>query len=186
MRPRLVALGLVVALVGGGCQYLLGYDPYAFPDDAFDEPTPIATFPSGSASIAIVGGPTIELPELTVPASMYESFGGMATFNNDDGWYLQVLDMTSAPSFGLGSTAYLSIDRIVEAAHWAATDPSRCIVTVTKADETGMQGSATCKGLRWSDTFANDYYALEPSYIEGEAPFDAEITFEAMPGPSQS
>jgi hypothetical protein len=188
MRPGLVALGLTVALVGSGCQYLLGLDPYAVPEDwdEFADPAPTATFRSGSASIAIAGGDAVELPRLTAPGALYDTFGGMVTFTNDTGWYLQIIDMSAAPSMGLGSMAYLSLDRIVGTSHWTSADPSRCIVTITKADETGLLGTATCKGLRWADMFANDYYATEPSYIDGEAPFDAEITFEAVPGPAQT
>jgi hypothetical protein len=188
MRPALVALGLAVALVGSGCQYLLGYDPYALPEDWSEElpdPTPIATFESGSATIAIDGGPTITLPRLTIPGAMYESFGGHVTFTNDEGWYLQVMDMSTGAFGGMGPSAYVTVDRIVDGAHWSTIDTSRCIVDTETADETGLQGRATCKGLRWSDVLATDFYGLEPTYVEGEAPFDAEITFEAEPGSPQ-
>ena len=85
-----------------------------------------------------------------------------------------------------GGGAYLQIDRIVGTAHWTTADPSRCIVTVELADETALRGTATCKGLRWSDTLATGFYSMKPAYVEGEAPFDAEITFEALRGPSQT
>lgn len=189
MRPGLVALGLAVALVGSGCQYLLGYDPYALPQDwaeEFADPSPIATFESGSATIVIDGGATITLPQLTIPGAIYESYGGRVTFTNDDGWYLQVMDLSSGPFAGMNPSAYISVDRIVDGSHWSTVDTSRCIVDLETADETGILGSATCKGLRWSDLLAMDYYGFEPTYIEGEDPFDAEITFEAVPAPSQS
>jgi hypothetical protein len=55
-------------------------------------------------------------------------------------------------------------------------------VTVTKADETGLAGTATCKGLRWSDAMSMGFdSSFTPPYIEGEPAFDAEITFEATP-----
>ena len=189
MRPGLLALGLAVALVGSGCQYLLGYDPYALPEDwdeEFGDPTALATFESGVATVVIDGGPTVTLPRLTRPGAIYEAYGGQATFTNDDGWYLQVMDMSTGPFMGMTPSAYVSLDRIVDGAHWSTVDTSRCIVDIETADETGIAGSATCKGLRWSDLLAMDYYGFEPTYIEGEAPFDAEITFVAEPGPSQS
>lgn len=188
MRPGLIVLGFAVALVGSGCQYLLGYDPYALPEDWDEEfaPETLATFESGVARIAIDGGATVTLPRLTTPGVIYEVYGGQVTFTNDDGWYLQVMDMSSGPLAGMSPAAYVTLDRIVDGAHWSTVDTARCIVDIDTADATGLVGSATCKGLRWSDVLAMDYYSYEPSYVEGEAPFDAEITFEAEPGPSQS
>lgn len=189
MRPGLIALGLAVALVGGGCQYLLGYDPYApLPEDweeGLEDPEALGTYEVGMATIAIEGGPTIELPRLASPGAIYDTFGASATFTNDTGWYLQVFD--AGTEMGYGSSAYVQLDRIVGSSHWSAWDPTRCIVTVETADATAMRGRATCESVRWSDYFSSmSYYSMEPDYVEGEAAFDAEITFEALPGPSQS
>lgn len=189
MRPGLIALGLAVAFVGGGCQYLLGYDPYGpLPEDweeGLEDPEALARYEVGTATIAIDGGLTIELPRLASPGAVYELLDGSATFTNDDGWYLQVFD--AGTDLGYPSSAYLQLDRIVGTSHWTAWDPSRCIVTMDVVDATAMRGRATCERVRWSDYFSSmSYYALEPESIEGEEPFDAEITFEALPGPSQS
>ena len=50
------------------------------------------------------------------------------------------------------------------------------------ADAAGTRGTASCKDLRWADalggpTFSGGY----GSYIRGEKPFDAAITFQAVP-----
>ena len=187
MRPGLIALGLSAALVASGCQYLLGYDPNDPPLDDFSDPTPIAVYASGRATIAIDGGKVLELDRLSSPGAMYKSFGSEANFTSDEGWYVRVsgaYDKGASGTFGAG--AYLQIDRIVGTSHWSTADPSRCVVTVVAANETALRGTATCKGLRWSDTLASGPYSMEPAYVEGEAPFDAEITFEALPGPSQT
>ena len=185
MRPGVVALGLVVALVASGCQYLYGFPPID-PDEGFEPPEATAIYESGRATIAIDGGATIVLDRLAAPGGLFQDFGASATFTGDDGWYLGIsgaLDEASTGLFGIGT--FLQLDRITGTEHWTSMDPSRCIVDVASVDETGMRGSATCKGVRWSDMLGQGYADFEPNYIEGEAPFDAEITFEALPGPSQ-
>ena len=56
---------------------------------------------------------------------------------------------------------------------------SGCKVELTKSDKTGLAGTATCTDLRWSDAMGG--FAQGRSFIEGEAPFDATVTFEAAP-----
>jgi hypothetical protein len=107
------------------------------------------------------------------PAATYKS--GHATVTVDK----QPAQSGTAAYF---SPAYLTIDRIVGTQHWTTLDSSRCVVTVTKADETGLAGTATCKGLRWSDALSMGLgSSFQPPYISGEPAFDAEVTFEATP-----
>ena len=58
-------------------------------------------------------------------------------------------------------------------------DPSRCVTTIERADASGVAGSATCRGLEWTDYFGSYSMTGFPQPIPGEEPFDAEITFEA-------
>ena len=177
-RPLVLALAMAAAVVGGGCEYLLGYP--TDPDwDEFADPSPLALFPSGSGTITIGDDPVITLDQVRSAGRLDAMFGGEVTISNGDGWYLRVAGASTSSSMW-GSTAYLTIDRVADGEHWTTADPSRCIVTIEQADERGLAGSATCKGLRWSDALGA-MMTYESDYIEGQEPFDAEITFEATP-----
>ena len=176
------ALAMVVALVASGCQFLFGYDPLA-PFPSFDPeaplpvPSPIARYPTGSASIVIDGGETITLDQVREPGNLDATLGADITLANADGWYVRVVAFPGG--IGLGSGGYLMLDRITGTEHWTTADPSRCVVTVEQADAAGFRGSATCRGLRWSDALGGFAAAPESAIIDGQEPFDAEITFEA-------
>jgi hypothetical protein len=180
-RAGLLATVGIVAVVAGGCQYLLGFDPA---DPTFTEPKPLASYDTGRATITIGAGPAIALDELSPPGTLYELMGADATFRNADGWLLQVSGATSATGF-MGQTAYVQLHRITGSEHWTTWDPSRCIVTIEVVDENALRGVASCKGLRWSDAISG-FTSLEPSYIEGQGPFDAEVTFEATGTPTEA
>jgi hypothetical protein len=181
-RRRIAAFlfGLAAATTLGGCQYLMGLNPVVPPD--FGMPKAAATFKSGHASVTVDKEPAVELRELTDGGTMDPEYGASATFRNADGWYVRVMGATQGGT-AYYLPAYLTIDRIVGMQHWTTLDSSRCVVTVTKADKTGLAGTATCKGLRWSDALSNGFSpgGLQPPYIAGEPAFDAEITFEATP-----
>jgi hypothetical protein len=185
MGRRLVGAGLLAAtaLIVGGCGWLFGFsDPYpsgvypsgdpSYPEGSFG---PSATFKTGHATLRIGDDPVIELAELTEGGTIAEDFGAAnASFRNAAGWYVRIFGASKADP----SMAFVSIDRIVDVQHWSTGDPSGCTVSITKADETGLVGKATCKGLRWSDAMSAGF-GPEPPYIKGQAPFDAVITFEA-------
>ncbi len=176
-------LGMFAITTGlTGCallDLLLGLPPGLDPDATFP-PFPISTaettFTTGSATIELAGE-TLVLDELTGGGSMAEDFGIQAKWSNGDGWYLTYY---SYPDIGFGSeSAYLSIDRIFDGQHWTIYDPSRCVTTTERADATGVEGTATCRGLSWSDYFSSSSGMGFPQEIDGEPTFDAEITFEA-------
>ncbi len=168
---------LATASILGGCQYLLGYDPQA-PD--FAMPSPAATYREGHATVTVGEDPPIVLDQLGGGGTYEPTFGAEATFRSADGWYVRVMGAMGSGS-PFGQTAFVTLDRIVGFEHWTTSDPTRCIVTVTQADDTGLVGTATCKGLRWADALRGNMGSLEPAYIKDQPAFDAEITFEATP-----
>lgn len=175
--PVVVAL-VAMAVAASGCQYLFGFP--AGPD--FSLPVPSATYGQGRATITIAGGgPDIVLDELSRPGTYEPSLGGDVAFRNADGWHLQVLGGSAGGALGAFGSGYVQLDRIADGRHWTIFDPTRCILTIATADETAMRGSATCKGLRWSDAIGGGFTATGPAYIPDEPAFDAEITFEATP-----
>ncbi len=181
-------VAIALAFLTAGCQYLFGFPPVVPPGDEFAMPSPVATFGSGQATIAIGKDAPVRLDKLAAPGTLFQSMGAEVTFHNADGWYLKVNAMRAGDTLSalLGSGGFLQLDRIVDTQHWTTADPSRCIVTVEQADAKGLRGRADCKGLRWSDALGNSFTSLQPTYIEGQDPFDAVITFEASPGSGQS
>ena len=177
-RATVIPLALGASLLLGGCQYLYGFDPTD--PDAFAPPSPLATYVEGNATIAIADDPLIELGRIS-SAALYDSwYGGEGTWSNADGWYVRVYGATGTGAFGLSGS--VTLDRIVDGQHWTTFDTSRCIVTIEAADAKALRGSAICKGLRWSDALGGSYGSmLEPGYVAGQDPFDAEITFVATP-----
>ena len=177
------ALGVFLVTTGlTGCallDLLLGLPSDLDPDASFP-PFPISTaettFTTGSATIALAGE-TLVLDEVRSGGAMADEFGLRATWTNGDGFYLTFYGF---PDMGFPSeSAYLSIDRIFEDQHWTIYDPSRCVTTTQRADATGIAGTATCRGLEWSDYFSSFSGMGFPEAIEGQPAFDAEITFEA-------
>jgi hypothetical protein len=185
--PHLVGMALITTGLSGCAllDLLLGQSPFPDPDESFG-PFPFAsaetTFTTGSATIVLSGeggepGETLVLDELAGGGSLLEDFGLQARWTNGDGWYLS---FQSYPDFGFpAESASLSIDRIFDGQHWTIYDQTRCVTTTERSDGTGIAGSATCRGLEWSDFFSSSSGLGFPDEIEGEPPFDAEITFEA-------
>jgi hypothetical protein len=179
--PHLLGVFLITTGLTGCAllDMLIGLPPGFDPDASFP-PFPIAsaesTFTTGSATLEI-DGETLVLDELVSGGSMMDDFGVRATWTDGEGLYLT---FSGYPDMGFGSeSGYLSIDRIFDDQHWVMNDPTRCVTTTEQADATGITGTATCRGLRWSDYFSTLAGLGVPVEIEGEPPFDAEITFEA-------
>jgi hypothetical protein len=178
--PHLLAVAAIVTQVGG-CSVLdllLGVSPDPFdPEEPFPFPTAEATFSTGTATIELEGE-TVVLDEVFEDSGLGE-FGFTVTWENDDGWYLQLSGFADELELP-GGGAYLSLHRLQGSEHFVIVDPGRCVTTMDGAGEDGVTGSATCRGLQWTDFFAS-YPAIGgfPKPIEGQEPFDAEITFEA-------
>lgn len=173
-RVGLAAIVAAVVLVAAGCELLYGLP--VDPDASYEPPKP--AYVEGRATVRIGDGPLMVFDELSRAGTYDSLFGGDVTFRGDDGWSLQVTGAMDAGGVGgfMPPVAWTQLDRIVDGQHWTVADPSRCIVTA-QADPFAFRGTATCKGLRWSDAIGRGY--AEPEYIADQPAFDAEITFEA-------
>ena len=168
-----VLFAVLSALLLAGCNILFPGSPF---NGSEGEPSPIAKLTMGSATLRLGDGTTITLNRVVPGSNVMTSFSSVR-WSNDQGWSLMAAELDTG--LGLGSNGYLVIDRIFENQHWTTYDPSRCVVTISAADKTGVRGSATCKGLEWSDALGAGF-GPEPSEV-GQPAFDAEITFSAEP-----
>ena len=141
-----------------------------------------AVYHSGTAEVQLSGGTNEHLRLRLIAGSSQTPGAGIELyFRDDNGWGLTLIgfDPAQSPQTSVGQ---LGIDRAIRG-HWEAQDDGRdCVVDLHTADASGARGSASCKGLRWADalggpTFSSGY----GSYIRGEQPFDATITFQALP-----
>ena len=145
-------------------------------------PGEAVVYHSGTADVQLSGGTNERLHlRLVAGSSQSPGTGVELYFRDDNGWGLTLVGYDPAQS-SLTSAGQLGIDRAIRG-HWEAQDDGRdCVVSLDTADSTGARGSATCKDLRWADalggpTFSGGY----GSYIRDEKPFDATITFQALP-----
>lgn len=173
----------VAALVSGisGCSLLdllLADAPPFDPDEPFPFPTAEATFSTGTATIEVAGGETLVLRELAGEATVQPDFGINVRWTDGEGWYLALFALPDLGGFP--SSQYLTFDWIADGRHWTIMDPGRCVTTLEQADARGVSGTATCRGLQWTDAlgaFAGGMGIPQP--VPGVEPFDAELTFEA-------
>ena len=189
-RSRAVGI-LAAALVGGcatvvlgGCQAIFGpgFGGPGF-DGNFPSPSPIATYRSGTASIAIKGGDTIKLDTIAPGSGLDSIFGSNVRWTGPSGWNLRISGAGSAQGLGAAigaGGAMIAFDQIADGHHWTTFDPTRCIVDIKVADAKGIRGTASCKGVEWIDALDMQFGPLGPK--PAPAPkFDAEVTFEAVP-----
>jgi hypothetical protein len=157
------------------------FDP-SDPGSSFDPDAPgapKATFSHGKATVTI-GSDVVALDRIVGSGYLSDEYGGQASWTNGSGWYVQAFGISPDGS-AFGDEAFVSLDRIVDGNHWTVGDPSSCKITVTRADETGLAGSADCTGLRWADLMASYASPSGPAYVQGQPAFDAKVTFEAAP-----
>jgi hypothetical protein len=122
-----------------------------------------------------IGSDQHVLDQVSPSSQLMADFGAEVYWFSDDGWGLRL----SGGTAGSFMPASISIDR-VRTTYWSAVDyGGRCKVTLDQVDAKRVKGTATCTGLRWSDMLRGDIST--GGYVEGEAPFDATIEFEAAP-----
>ena len=189
-RPWRVLLLALVPIFLSGCGLLIpslygfaptGSDPYPIPSmPIFSEDV---TFTTGTASLELTTGATkstVALDELVDGSQAY----GMTTtsWRSTDGWSLR-LDAFTMDDLSYGGYNQVTIQRINGTELWTADttyNPSACTVVVHELTDKHLQGNATCRNLRWADALsANNMSLNPPKYIEGQAPFSVDITFEA-------
>jgi hypothetical protein len=176
---RAAAGGTLLVVVLAGCDLLplLGGEPFPSfdPDDPFPFPAD-ATWERGRATIEL-GGETIVLDQLDGDGTYSAELGITVGWTDGGSWHLTYYGFPAVD--GIEEEGYLSLDRVFDGEHWVIYDSTRCVTTTDVADETGLEGTATCRDLRWSDYFGSYSLSGVPDFIEGEPAFDAEITFEA-------
>lgn len=173
--PQIVAVA-VIGLAASGCDLLTllgGPDPF---DPNFPLPSPAATWNSGSATIEL-DGETLVLDRLVGTGTFEPDFGTSVTWTNGEGWYLSYSGYLD-PAFP-GEPGYVSLDRVFDTNHWVIGNSERCVTTTDEIGPDGLSGSVICRGIEWTDYFGLFSATGFPVEIPGEAPFDADITFEA-------
>jgi hypothetical protein len=174
-------------LLLSGCEYLI---PGLYPDpDPWQEPGVTTAYESGRATLELDADgaqQTVVLDEIA-EGSELTGFGATVIWRNDDGWALTLstFDFGGMPGLG-GSSDDVSIQRINGVELWVTdsySSPDSCIVEIDESSDELLSGSATCRGLRWSDGLGGfgGYGASGPRYIEDEPAFDLTLTFEARP-----
>jgi hypothetical protein len=190
MKLRRIVLLLVLPLLLTGCQYLFpGF--YSYPSDPeFPLPSfaPAVQYTTGAATVDFTQGTdkqTIQLGEL---AGSYEMGSLNAVWRNDDGWSLTLswYDTFGAPIDPMSGT--VTISRIHDNQLWTSDSfmgVGNCRVTIAARTQDQLSGTATCHDLRWMDGLSGPGGLTMPgpgsSYIEGEDPFDIDVTFEGRP-----
>ena len=179
------ALALIAALgvLLGGCELLGPAFGGPFGGDPFPSSSPIASYTSGKATIAITGGETIVLDRLGHGATVDSLFGSDVSWTGSSGWHVRVngAGASDAGAFGgaAGFSGYVAFDRIADGAHWTTLGgDDRCIVDVTVVSAATLRGTASCKGVEWYDALDLPTRPDGPKPLD-EPKFDAEVTFEA-------
>jgi hypothetical protein len=195
----LIAVLALTATVAGGCEYLLSAFGAPFPAPSYDpsmsfdpgasydpnssdapyaDPKPIGTFTKGTATLTVDKGAPITLDRLSPGPHVYQDYGTTVSWSSPDGWYLGF----NAADYGSADPeTTVILDRITNGQHWTAPDSyTACTVKLTApADKTGVAGTASCHGLRWTDVMVSDPFSYEPTYVKGQDPFDVELSFSA-------
>ena len=151
-------------------------------------PKVLATYTTGSATLRITQSGTtqeIRLDRVGPGSQLMSVIGAEVTWRNDNGWVVRVQAYDDGGALPGSSFGQLSIDRVKNHGHWTtqAYDEPSCVVKLDEVSEKAIRGSATCTAVRWLDALAGPIsLGLGPApYIAGQAPFDAEVTFEAKP-----
>jgi predicted small lipoprotein YifL len=151
-------------------------------------PSPIGTYHSGRATLALSDGSTVVLDTIAPGPHLFTVVGSHIVFTNAAGWYLTVDGAGAPPDQSDPSNplaADVQIDRITNGHHLAASAPAdACTSTVSAATPVALSGGASCHGLTWTDVLLSGG-GFDPSSTAsaapGTAPFDAQITFDARP-----
>jgi hypothetical protein len=151
-------------------------------DEDFPQPSPIATYSKGTATLTLEDGTKVVLDKLNAGPHVWTVYGSEVRWSGSSGWHVRV--------GGAGETAdYLpksiSFDRIADGQHWTTFSYDACDIDISVADATSLRGTATCEGLRWSDALAigpmgpSGPIGEDPPYVPDQSRFDVTVSFEA-------
>ena len=131
----------------------------------------VARYERGSATLSIPGQPRAVLANIGPWGADFNSdrFASLS-WQNDEGWFLQLNGPTSSSFHGLLTIKASRGPRV------AALDPSRCSVRYVELTPSRTAGTLTCHDLTWND--ASSVENNQP--IPGEPPFGLAVEFEAM------
>ena len=197
--PRRFAIaGLVLAsLVLAGCggsrprgSPLVATAPAGSADPSGGDglPSPIGTYHTGSATLKLSDGSTVVLDAIAPGPHLFTLVGSHIVFTNAAGWYLTVDGAGAPPDQSDPNNplaADVQIDRITNGHHLTASAaPDACTSTVSAATPAALSGSASCRGLIWTDVLLSGG-GFDPSSTAsaapGTVPFDVQLTFDAHP-----
>ena len=170
---RVAVLASLAVPLLAGCS-LLGFPPYLV-DEEFPEPSGLATYTAGSATITLDDGTVIDLDEVGRHSTLNTVTGTSVRWRSPDGWSLGLQGVAGDEAWG--SFEMLQLDRIFDGNHWTTWDTGSCDIDMEHADEKRVAGTATCNGLTWMDALEQPTFDMPEPLDEPE--FDAEITFEA-------
>jgi hypothetical protein len=176
---RVAVIGALTVPWLAACSLLYGYPP--LDPDEFPDPSVVATYRTGSATITLDDGTVLDLPDVAAGASLNTLMGTTIRWTGADGWHLRLTGAGIEGAFGGIGGEFVQFDRLVDGEHWTTLDAGRCIVDIEQADARRVLGSASCKGVTWFDALDQGFgLPSEPKPIDVPA-FDAELTFEAAP-----
>jgi hypothetical protein len=172
-RRFVIAIGVLVtgaAIAGCGLFF-----PTAFDDDGnLAQPSPIATYTRGTATVKFDDGTKITLTKLSAGPHLLTTFGSTIRWSNADGWSLLV-DGAGSSLQALGAElGTIELDHISGGKHVHSYGEA-CDVDVGVADAKALRGTAKCIGMQWFDMLDLGYGASSNPAPE----FDATITFAA-------
>jgi hypothetical protein len=177
---RAVTLALVTtaAVFVAGCELLFSLGSVG--DGEFEQPEPLATYTSGTATLEFEDGTKVVLDEISDGPHLFTQIGGGVNWFNDEGWGLQLHLYDVSLTGNDFSDGIPMLDRIQGGTHWTTMEGTGCSLKIDVADETGLRGTARCIEQEWVDALrAGTPFEGRPRPVEGEEPFDFEVTFEA-------
>jgi len=146
---------------------------------------PIATYDAGEATLRIDDDDPLVLTKLNVGPHLSKGIGASIMWANSDGWAVRLIGpygrVEGAFTTGLlpSESGMVTIER-VDKGYWSMSFSDGCTVEIDSMTETHLAGSASCRSLRWVDSSGTAGYNGDTlPFVQGEAAFDAEITFEA-------
>jgi hypothetical protein len=152
----------------------------------------VAFYPAGRATFTINGGKPLILPLIDKGATLMAPGGAGLTWQNADGWYLNLNGPFSfdgstptsqpavvPPASVSGGVAPVDANGSFQLngadfGRWAGIDSNACAIVYTEVARTKIAGSIKCRGVIWYDKSS-----VEHVQKVDVPPFDLDVKFEA-------